>query len=346
MANLTPPSRLPEAGTIALVSPSSATPSITPIRLSRSIAFLESKGFRVVALPSVTTPCDPGPANAAARADELNSAFANPHVNAIISCVGGWASHQLLPHLDYDLIGRNAKPFIGYSDTTALHMAMYQLAGLSTFYGPAALPQWGEFDGPDDYTWASFEDAVVLDKARGVIDIPDHWTTEVLPWDTDDIRARRRSPAPAVNSLRAGSAVGPVLAANLDTLVTLAGTPWWPDITGHILLVEASDTTRPTTLYRALAQLSQAPGFAHILGLGFGRVPPSVHAPSIVLDEYLRSLMDHLPTSAAPHHEGVPVAVNLPFGHTDPMMTIRQGALGRLTCAESGHVQLVLASLS
>jgi muramoyltetrapeptide carboxypeptidase LdcA involved in peptidoglycan recycling len=57
-------------------------------------------------------------------------------------------SNEILPHLDFDIIQRNPKPFIGYSDITALLIAIHCRTGMVTFHGPAFLSEWGEYPSP------------------------------------------------------------------------------------------------------------------------------------------------------------------------------------------------------
>ncbi len=69
------------------------------------------------------------------RARDLIAAFADPAVDGIVCVGGGYGSPRILDLLDYDLIARHAKVFVGYSDITALHCAIGKQAGLVTFHG-------------------------------------------------------------------------------------------------------------------------------------------------------------------------------------------------------------------
>ena len=75
-------------------------------------------------------------ASDAQRLDELHSAFADPSVDAIICLRGGYGSARLLAGIDFALLRRHAKPFVGYSDITALHLALARHAGFVSFHGP------------------------------------------------------------------------------------------------------------------------------------------------------------------------------------------------------------------
>jgi muramoyltetrapeptide carboxypeptidase len=72
----------------------------------------------------------------ASRVADLHAAFADPEVDAIICLRGGYGTPRLLDRIDFELLQNNAKPFIGYSDITALHVAISRYAGFVTFHGP------------------------------------------------------------------------------------------------------------------------------------------------------------------------------------------------------------------
>ena len=79
------------------------------------------------------------------RLDDLHAMFADPEVNAIFAIRGGYGAAQLLDRIDYDLIRTNPKIFLGYSDITALHLAIGKRAGLVTFHGPVVLSDFTEY---------------------------------------------------------------------------------------------------------------------------------------------------------------------------------------------------------
>lgn len=73
----------------------------------------------------------------ASRVADLEAAFADESVDAILTTIGGFNCNELLPYLDFDLITRHPKIFCGYSDTTALLNAIYAKTGMQTYMGPA-----------------------------------------------------------------------------------------------------------------------------------------------------------------------------------------------------------------
>src|SRR5579872_3205563 len=97
------------------------------------------------------------------RLDDLHSMFADPSVAAIFALRGGYGSAQLLDRIDYALLRKNPKIFLGYSDITALHLAIQKRAGLVTFHGPVAL------SGFSEYTQRNFRRALFQTEPLGVV---------------------------------------------------------------------------------------------------------------------------------------------------------------------------------
>ena len=73
------------------------------------------------------------------RATDLNEMFGRKDIQGIICARGGYGCARILPYLDFELIRNNPKPFIGFSDVTALHYALYKYSNLVTFHGPVAI---------------------------------------------------------------------------------------------------------------------------------------------------------------------------------------------------------------
>jgi muramoyltetrapeptide carboxypeptidase len=131
------PKRLAPGDTVALVSPASATFNTVDLQIARES--LEALGFKVRTGEHMLERHGNLAGEDKARAEDLNKAFADKSVAAVHAIRGGWGSARLLPYLDYDTIRRNPKVLIGYSDITALHMAIQARTGLITFHGPIGL---------------------------------------------------------------------------------------------------------------------------------------------------------------------------------------------------------------
>ncbi|MGP3683422.1 S66 family peptidase [Streptomyces sp. IBSNAI002] len=327
------PPALRAGATIGVLSPSSDEAGRFPLRRRRAVRFLESCGFRVKFAPGAlrTGPYTAG--DAQQRADDLHGLWQDQDVSAVIAAVGGNNSNQLLDLLDFDLIAANPKILVGCSDTCALLTAIWTRCGLTTFMGPQLMPQFGEVGGCLDYTLASFVGVLTRSRPPGVLTYAPAWTDERTDWAAGERvpggpRKLRRNPGPSV--LRTGSATGPVHAVNTDTLLRMAGTPYWPDLSGHILLLESS-VPSPAVLDAQLTQLRQMGVLDTLAGLGFGRFPgTSEGPPEPEPDSLLRGVLRDF--------RG-PVVAGLDIGHTDPMLTVPYGIRTHLSAHQ--EVRLV-----
>ncbi len=220
------------------------------------------------------------------RARTLMDAFINPHVDAIWCLHGGYGSTRILEHLDYDLIAQNPKPFIGMSDITALHIALFQKANLITYHGPTL----GVLYGGDEIN-------AFTEK---------HLYTETLSL-----------PAQAIFS--PGCAEGPLVGGNLTLISALMGTPWQLQTEGKILLIEEVNE-EPYRIDRMLQQLRQGGLFDNIAGVilaSFHHCVPHNSKKHLSLDQVLRDFFAEVP---------YPVLFGLPIGHIPEQVTLPLGA--------------------
>jgi muramoyltetrapeptide carboxypeptidase len=327
--------RLLERGDlVGVVSPSSPVAADRPRRFERGLAELERRGFRVRVGEHARSKTGWTAGSAEDRAADLNAMFADPDVRAIVCSIGGYNSNQLLELLDYDLIAANPKVFVGYSDITALHGAIHARTGLATMLGPALLPQFGEHGGAHDYTWDAFERVTAHAEPAGVFRAPADWYPEVLGWDEHDDRPRHAEPAPPWRTVRAGSAEGPIVAGNVNTLLLLHGTPWWPSLDGALLCLEDDEEYgKPWMVERQLFQLRHIGALAGAAGVAYGRIHPGAgFEPVELLDEILVRATAGL---------DLPVASGLDLSHTDPLLTLPWGVRARLDAGDEVTLELL-----
>src|SRR2546421_21479 len=124
---------LPPGGTIGVAAP--ASPYDARSEILRGVEWWESRGYRVKLADGVFDRDDYVAGDARSRAADLAALFDDPEVDVVQCLQGGYGSAQTIPHLDFDQIAANPKPFVGYSDITALHVAIRQRAQLATLYG-------------------------------------------------------------------------------------------------------------------------------------------------------------------------------------------------------------------
>jgi len=155
------------------------------------------------------------------RAADINACFADPDIRAVLPVRGGWGTARLLPLLDYDLIRRNPKILMGYSDITALLNGIHARTGLITFHGPNASGRWDDFS-------VDLVRRVLFDaEAVGFANPPSVTEHNILT------QTRHR-----IRTITPGHATGRLLGGNLTVLTAILGSPYVPDFTDAILFLE------------------------------------------------------------------------------------------------------------
>lgn len=267
------------------------------------------------------------------RADEFMSLILDPEVHGLMSTIGGSNSSSMLPYLDFKAIRDSRKIICGYSDVTSLHMAVLTMSGLSTFYGPAVMCWFGEWpDGiPESTNW--FLDAVMNHKSgERPVRQPDQWSNHKRNWENGDWKKlpRQWQQSGGWNVLTAGAVEAPILALNLNTMLCLAGTKYWPDFAGTVLLIEDMDAPQSHT-ERSLRQLSLMGVFDKIVGLIVSK--PEIYEQQGAPFGYDELIMEVVGKQA------YPIVSNFDCGHTVPMLTIPQLSTVRLTARRRGDVE-------
>lgn len=286
------PPTLRPGDTIGVVAPSSGVAALCPRRFERGLADLRQRGFEVCVGAHATGRHGHTSGSIAERVSDLHAMFADDDVAAVITTIGGTCSHQLLEHLDFGLIVDNPKALIGYSDITALHIALLVEANLTTFLGPAVLPQFGEFGGIDPFSADHFGVVLMSGAAAGPVPVSSSWISERLRWDLEDDRPRARTPNPGPRTIKAGTAEGVLVAGNMGTLLLLAGTRWWPRLDGVILCLEDDESETPASIDRYLTQLRHLGVFGQVAGVALGRFDTTVGIDDGLLDELVLQATD------------------------------------------------------
>ena len=231
------------------------------------------------------------------RANELNSFFEDKSINGILCIRGGYGSPEILDLLDYELIRNNPKVFAGYSDITAIHLAIQKFSRLVTFHSPVLLSSFS------DFTASSFEKSIFNNSTIGVLQNP-----------AQKIGIRQQFP---VRTIKSGIAKGKLTGGYLSIISSLMGTPFEIDTKDKILFLE-DVAEEPFRIDRMLNQLRLAGKFNQVKGIVFGfcsdctmkSSPPTWDLQlGDVLDKYFSSL-------------SIPSFYGLMFGHTNEQLTL------------------------
>ena len=289
---------LPPGGTIGVAAP--ASPYDARSEILRGVEWWESHGYRVKLAPGVFDRDDYVAGDARSRAADLVSVFEDTEVDVVQCLQGGYGSAQTIPYLDFDTIAANPKPFVGYSDITALHVAIRQRTGLATLYGYGLVGV-----GAAETTDFTRDRLLDMLSGRGLGEVPR---------DPDD---------PYVRAIRGGKVSAPLVGGCLWLLMQTMGTPWEIDLAGSLLFFE--DVKAPPyyvdgflTQLAAAGKLQQAVGvLGEMKDCEWGDLrEASDWARSRSLEDVLEEHLEPL---------GVPVLYKLPLGHGKHMASIPLG---------------------
>jgi len=232
------PPRLRRGDTIGIVAPAS---HFDLEKFNRGMAVLESMGFNTLVPERLFNKKGYFAGSDLERAEMVNRYFADSNIKAIICARGGYGSIRILSLLDYKTIQKNPKIFIGFSDVSALLSTLYLKCRLVTFHGPTV-------------TTLGNSDQKTKDSLFSMI-------------------TSGEKPEIAMESgitIQPGSASGPVLGGNLNTLCHLLGTPFQPDFKDCILFIEDRGEAAAYRIDRMLSQMKLAGCFNGLAGLILG----------------------------------------------------------------------------
>ncbi|MDZ7338887.1 MAG: LD-carboxypeptidase [candidate division KSB1 bacterium] len=302
------PRRLHPGDTIGIVTP--ASPMI-PERLANGIAYLRARGYNVVEGEHVYAQRGYLAGTDAERAADLNRMFADPDIKAVICSRGGYGVSRLLDQVDYEALRQHPKIFVGYSDLTALQLAIWQRIGLVTFSGPMVAVEMGK--GIHPFTEGHFWRMLTSDNLSGPLPHPE---------------------GKALQCLRPGKARGRLLGGCLSLIAPLMGTPFMPALDGAILVLEDIDE-EVYRIDRYFAQFRSAGILDKIAGLVFGTFinwePSEPDKPYLTLEQVIDDYVSDLP---------IPVATGLAYGHGEAKITLPIGLEAELD-ADAGTLTIL-----
>ena len=338
MKKVIKPKGLRPGSRVAAISLSWGGPGTFPYRYEiGKRQFEETFGVRVIETAHALRDADWLANNPEARADDLMAAFADETIDGIISTIGGEDSIRTLPYLDLDLIRKNPKIFMGFSDTTISHAACFK-AGIVSFYGPSFMAGFAENGGMFPYMTDSVRRTLFATEPIGVIE-PNRaeWTVEHLPWEDPENQSIHRKLNPCTGwrfHQDEGVVEGQLFGGCVEVLDWLRGTDYFSaagDLQGAVLFLETSEEGAPPSFLsrfvRCLAAMGILEGLSGILlGRPGGGVDPQT------FNEY----DDALRRTVRVEHglSDMPIVTNMDFGHTDPMFVIPIGTKVRIDSAK------------
>ena len=277
--------------TVGIISPSIML-SERDLQVDKWQTYLQNCGLQVVIAPTVFKGTKHYPGDYQEKARDIMQMYQNPKIDALICAHGGAGALNVLEYLDYDVIAANPKPIFGFSDNTSLQMAVYAKTGNSFVTGFSP-----------EYEFRNGNISPLVDEQfRKII------SGEPITYHGGDV----------VNS---GAAEGVLLGECLSTISDLNGTPYYPDISGSILLLEDEDE-KAYKLGLMLTQLRLNPNFKNVKGIVLGRFADCTDtATQGTVDSVLAEFCAQV---------NIPIIKNCNFGHFHERFVLKAGVKYKL----------------
>ncbi|MCL5009549.1 MAG: LD-carboxypeptidase [Candidatus Parvarchaeota archaeon] len=299
MRNAIRPPALKVGDDIRIVTPASAT----DIRdLSKGISALKNLGYKISLGKNIRRLAQRGDLAAPDkdRAEELMDAFKDNSVKAIFCARGGYGSIRILPYLDFDLIKLHPKIFVGYSDITALHLAINKMTDLITFHGPMPGVDADEIKKPSFKQFMS----VLSGESTDISGYINRVIKYAVPGKTEGVSA----------------------GTCMSVFASLIGTEYITEPEGKILFMEDTGSTA-ADIDRYMFRLKLSKMLKKFNGFAFGDFTdiPTIDEPMPAIEEVIEGYMEEL---------SKPSIFGLPFGHSNDQMLIPLNAKVRISSEE------------
>ncbi|AXN37199.1 S66 family peptidase [Peribacillus butanolivorans] len=305
------PSRLKAGDEIRVIAPSRSLAIVKGEQRRLAEERLMELGFKVTYGNTALVHDDFFSNSIEDRIEDLHDAFRDPNVKGIFTAIGGYNANQLLRYIDYDLIKENPKVLMGYSDVTAILLAIYKKTGLTTYPGPH-FSTFGMKAGLE-YTMEYFK--------KAVLQVEDFYLEPSETWSDDSWHLEQDDRTFHTNSgylvIQEGEATGTIIGGNLCTINLLQGTEYMPSLKDSILFIEDDEESHPFSFDRDLQSLLQLPDASGIKGIVIGRFQKESGMTDYALQEIIATKKEI---------NGIPVIANANFGHVHPFVTVPVGA--------------------
>jgi muramoyltetrapeptide carboxypeptidase LdcA involved in peptidoglycan recycling len=316
-------SKLQKGDTVGIITPSAAGNVVLKQKFQQGIEAIKNLGLNIE-LGFLTSQMFAKDGyrlgSALERAEEFNQLYKNDKVRGIICSIGGSNSASILPYIDYEYIKSNPKLVCGYSDITAIHCALLSKGNLSSLYGCAVIPSFGEYPYPMKYTIDNFKLQTGLNETNfpKKFNSPKQYTNQFIDATKKGWKNVKRKYAAneGWKVVKEGEAKGELLIMNQNTLLSLAGTEYFPDFTNKILILEQMESSIPLE-ERQLNHLKLLGVFEKLSGLIFSKFEKlSIGNSKLLHQDLINEFVNCKPNT--------PIVYNFDCGHTFPMLSLPQ----------------------
>lgn len=307
---------------IGIFSSSVPATSTAKLRYDRGKEFLQAKGFIIIEGNLTGKQDGYRSGTPKERAEEFNQLLRDPSIKMIMSSIGGTNSNSLLPYIDYEAFKNNPKIVIGYSDTTAILLALFAKTNIPTYYGPALIPSFGEFEPLVHETYNYFKHYFSQPSVPYTIPMSPVWSDEMINWLTYEKPKTLYSNKWI--SIHEGVVEGRLIGGNNNTMYGFIGTPYFPVIkNGDILLIEDS-LKSASTVEKNLAMLKLHGIFDKVGGIILGK--HELFDDEGTGKQPLDLLLEQLDGKI------IPILADVDCAHTHPMFPL---AIGKKICLDT-----------
>lgn len=311
---------------IGVITTSTPIDSLKAEQVSRAYTYLEKKGYEIREAEICRKRQDYVSGSIKERVKAIHDFVGDKNIDIIMSFWGGMNTNQILPYLDYAFIKRNPKIFVGYSDTSALLNAITSKTGIITFHGPACIT----YSKPDldEYCLEYFEKALYEDE-WDIVE-PEKYADDLYFLREEDSDRRLFKKNEGLKVYREGVSEGEVVVSNLQTLLVLAGTEYFPSLKGKILFVEEAEEANVQQIDRFFTHLSQLADFNSIKGFVVGKFMEYSNINEKQIKNILKRVSENF---------NGPVIFNASFGHTDPIFTVPNGGIANIDTSRKNIIK-------
>jgi muramoyltetrapeptide carboxypeptidase LdcA involved in peptidoglycan recycling len=329
------PKKLHQGDKISIVSPSWGGPSVFPHIYEAGIEVLREMGLEIVEFPTARASARFLYENPQARAEDINNAFADPDIKAIVTTIGGDDSVRILPYLDTKTIHDNPKILLGFSDSTTL-LTYCNQQGVVTFNGPSVMAGFAQlknfpraeehvkemlFTSHSTYIYSSYEEFT-----HGYPD----WKEVNNTGKVNELIANTEG----WNWLQGSSTVkGKLFGGCIVVLEFLKGTDFWPPLDfwdDKILFLETSEEKPPPAHVKWMLRNYGMQGiYDRIVGILFGRPRDYSLEEKNELNQAISDVLN-----IEFNKSDLPIVTNMDFGHTDPQNIIPLGIQAEINIAD------------
>lgn len=326
------PEKLKKDDEIRVIAPSRSMKILRKDCIEIATKRLEEEGFKVTFAEHVMDSFDDeyNCAKIEDRVKDLEAAFRDKNVKAILTVIGGYNSNQLLQYINYDVIKENPKILCGYSDITILLDSIYAKTGLITYYGPH-FSSFGMKNG-FDYTLEYFRKMFMNSEDKIDIQPAEKWSNDSWFKEQEKRTFIQNEGHLVINE---GEAEGEIVGGNLCTLNLLQGTEYMPDLENKILFLEDDGLVGKAFLMefdRDLQSLLHT--IKKVQGIVIGRAERNCEMTE---DKWIKLIKNKIELN------GIPVIANVDFGHTTPIFTFPIGGYAKIV-AKDGNTSIQISN--